>query len=150
MADATAVKALVKHVTGSKADGGLGETIDILLNCGGIQRRGKAEDFTDQAWDDVMQVNLNALYVLSRDVGKHMLDTRSGEAGQKKHRGKIINIASMNSFHGGFQTSPYTASKHAVMGLTKALSNEWAGKGINVNAVAPGRHYSLPFSGLFS
>ena len=128
-------------MVGSKQEGGLGETIDILLNCGGIQRRGAAESFSDQDWDEVIQVNLNAVFVLSRDIGRHMLETRSGTAAEEANRlgrAKIINIASMNSFHGGIQVPAYAAAKHAVLGVTKALSNEWAGRGINVNAIAPG------------
>lgn len=144
LADAISVKQLAEKVTRTKAGGGTGETIDILLNCGGIQRRGAAEAFTDQDWDDVMQVNLNAVFTLSRDIGKHMLETRGGgEAGHARGRAKIINIASMNSYHGGIQVPAYAAAKHAVLGLTKALSNEWASKGINVNAIAPGWPFLL-------
>jgi 2-deoxy-D-gluconate 3-dehydrogenase len=142
LADAEGVKSLAKKVVGSKQEGGLGETIDILLNCGGIQRRGAAETFSDQDWDEVIQVNLNAVFILSRDFGRHMLETRSGAAAKeanRRGRAKIINIASMNSFHGGIQVPAYAAAKHAVLGVTKALSNEWAGRGINVNAIAPGR-----------
>ena len=119
----------------------MGETIDILLNCGGIQRRGAAESFSDQDWDEVLQVNLNAVFVLSRDIGRHMLEVRERQGAESRlsrGRAKIINIASMNSYHGGIQVPAYAAAKHAVLGVTKALSNEWAGRGINVNAIAPG------------
>jgi 2-deoxy-D-gluconate 3-dehydrogenase len=103
--------------------------IDILVNNAGIIRRNEAENFSDQDWNEVIEVNLNSVFKLCREIGKHMLE--NGE-------GKIINIASMLSFQGGLRVPAYTASKHAVAGLTKSFANEWAGKGINVNAIAPG------------
>ncbi|MFJ5623002.1 2-dehydro-3-deoxy-D-gluconate 5-dehydrogenase KduD [Peribacillus loiseleuriae] len=103
--------------------------IDILVNNAGIIRREDAENYQDQDWYDVIQVNQNSVFLLCREVGKHMLANGSG---------KIINIASMLSFQGGLRVPAYTASKHAVAGLTKSFANEWAGKGINVNAIAPG------------
>ncbi|QKS69728.1 2-dehydro-3-deoxy-D-gluconate 5-dehydrogenase KduD [Paenalkalicoccus suaedae] len=103
--------------------------VDILVNNAGIIRREEAENFTDQDWDDVIDVNLNAVFRLTRGFGKHMLENGSG---------KIINIASMLSFQGGMRVPAYSATKHAVAGLTKSFANEWAKKGVNVNAIAPG------------
>lgn len=107
----------------------LGNKIDILVNCAGIQRRNHCEDFTLQDWDDVINVNLNAVFQLCQLAGRKMLEQGSG---------KIINVASMLSFFGGFTVPAYAASKGGVAQLTKALSNEWSGKGICVNAIAPG------------
>ncbi|KFY10056.1 hypothetical protein V492_05212, partial [Pseudogymnoascus sp. VKM F-4246] len=104
----------------------------ILLNCAGIQRRHPAAQFPDSDWDEVIQVNLSTVFTLCRDIGAHML-TRPGP-----HRGNIINIASLLSFQGGLTVPAYAAAKGGVAQLTKALSNEWASKGVNVNAVAPG------------
>lgn len=128
----------------------MGETIDILINCGGIQRRTPAENFSNQDWDEVLQVNLNTVFTLARDIGRHMLESRGGVAGEDpkpsgaansnpRGRGKIINVASLISYQGGITVPAYAAAKHGVLGLTKALSNEWASKGINVNAIAPGK-----------
>ena len=107
----------------------LGGRIDILINNAGIQRRNKCEEFTIQDWDDVIRINLNAVFFLSQLAGRKMIE-------QKK--GKIINLASMLSFFGGYTVPAYAASKGGVAQLTKALANEWASKGINVNAIAPG------------
>ncbi|WP_070971034.1 2-dehydro-3-deoxy-D-gluconate 5-dehydrogenase KduD [Vibrio sonorensis] len=104
--------------------------LDILVNNAGIIRRTNAIDFTEQDWDDVMNVNLKSVFFLSQLVAREFEKQKSG--------GKIINIASMLSFQGGIQVPSYTASKSGVMGLTRLLANEWAGKGINVNAIAPG------------
>jgi 2-dehydro-3-deoxy-D-gluconate 5-dehydrogenase len=103
--------------------------IDVLVNNAGIIRRAEAEHTEDQDWYDVINVNQHAVFQLCREVGKHMIEKGSG---------KIINIASMLSFQGGLRVPAYTASKHAVAGLTKSFANEWAGKGVNVNAIAPG------------
>lgn len=107
---------------------GLGR-IDILVNNAGIIRRTPAADHSYEDWQDVIDVNLNSVYVLSQLAGRHMIVQGSG---------KIINVASMLSFQGGINVPGYTASKHAVAGLTKALANEWASKGLQVNAIAPG------------
>lgn len=103
--------------------------IDILVNNAGIIRRSNAEDFSDDDWYEVIKVNQHSVFQLCREVGKHMLENGSG---------KIVNIASMLSYQGGLRVPAYTASKHAVAGLTKSLANEWSSRGINVNAIAPG------------
>ena len=103
--------------------------LDILINNAGIIRRAPALEFSEQDWDDVIQVNLKALFFLSQAAARVMV----GQGG-----GKIINIASLLSFQGGILIPPYTAAKSGVAGLTRALANEWAAKGINVNAIAPG------------
>jgi 2-dehydro-3-deoxy-D-gluconate 5-dehydrogenase len=103
--------------------------IDILVNNAGIIRRNDAVDFSEADWDEVMDVNLKSAFFLTQAVGRHMI-----AAG----RGKVINIASMLSFQGGIRVASYTASKSGIAGLTRLLANEWAGKGINVNAIAPG------------
>ncbi|MEV0136197.1 2-dehydro-3-deoxy-D-gluconate 5-dehydrogenase KduD [Dactylosporangium sp. NPDC050688] len=103
--------------------------LDILVNNAGVIHRAPAADVTDDDWHDVLTVNLDAVFRLCRAVGRHML-ARGG--------GRIINIASMLSFQGGVRVPAYAASKHAVLGLTRALANEWAGHGVNVNAIAPG------------
>ncbi len=107
----------------------LGGKIDILVNNAGIQRRNKCEDFLQSDWDDVINVNLNAIFTLCQLAGREML---------KQESGRIINMASMLSFFGGQTVPAYAASKGGVMQLTKALSNEWASKGITVNSIAPG------------
>ena len=104
--------------------------VDILVNNAGIIRREDAIDFTVQDWDDVMNTNIRTLYFLSQAFAKRFIEQKSG--------GKIINVASMLSYQGGIRVPAYTASKHGVMGITKALANEWAKYGINVNAIAPG------------
>ncbi|MFW6266776.1 MAG: 3-oxoacyl-ACP reductase FabG [Halanaerobium sp.] len=103
--------------------------LDILVNNAGIQRRNKAENFSEKDWDDVLEVNLNSVFILSQLAAKEML---------KNDGGKIINIASLLSFFGGYTVPAYAASKGGVAQLTKALANEWTAEGINVNAIAPG------------
>jgi 2-dehydro-3-deoxy-D-gluconate 5-dehydrogenase len=103
--------------------------IDILVNNAGIIRRADAVDFTEADWDDVVDTNMKSVFFLCQAAGKHMIARGSG---------KIINIASMLSFQGGVRVPSYTASKSGVAGLTKLLANEWAAKGLNVNAIAPG------------
>jgi 2-deoxy-D-gluconate 3-dehydrogenase len=108
---------------------GLGP-VDILINNAGTIRRTEALEFTAEDWDAVMGVNLRTVFFLSQAVARSMVaDARPG---------RIINIASMLSFQGGVRVASYTASKSGLLGLTRALANEWAGKGINVNAIAPG------------
>ena len=103
--------------------------IDILVNNGGSIARAPAVDFGEGEWDRVLRTNLDAVWLLSQHFGRAMIDRRSG---------KIINIASLLSFSGGVKVPPYTASKHAVAGITKALANEWAQHGVQINAIAPG------------
>ena len=104
--------------------------VDILFNNAGTIRRAPALDFSEQDWDDVMNINIKNLYFLSQAVARKFVEQKS--------KGKIINTASMLSYQGGILVPSYTASKHAVAGVTKALCNEWAKYGINVNAIAPG------------
>ena len=104
-------------------------SIDILVNNAGMIKRTPAVDFTDDDWDLVIEVNLSSVFRMSRAAGRHML---------AKGRGKIINVASLLAFQGGILVPAYAASKGGVAQVTKALANEWASKGVNVNAVAPG------------
>lgn len=104
--------------------------VDILVNNAGIIRRNDAVDFTEQDWDDVMNVNLKVLFFLTQSTVKRMIADGRG--------GKIINTASMLSFQGGIRVPSYTASKSGVAGLTKLMANEWGKHGINANAIAPG------------
>lgn len=104
-------------------------SLDILVNGAGIIRRASADVHSQSDWDDVLDINLNAVWQLSQHAGRQMLE---------QAHGKIINIASLLSFQGGIRVPSYTASKHAVLGLTRALANEWASRGVNVNAIAPG------------
>ena len=113
-----------------------GHQVTILLNCGGIQRRHPAEKFPSSDWDEVLQVNLSTVFTLCRDIGAHMLTLPVSPITGRK--GSIINVASLLSFQGGITVPAYAASKGGIAQLTKALSNEWAGKGIAVNAIAPG------------
>jgi 2-deoxy-D-gluconate 3-dehydrogenase len=103
--------------------------LDILVNNAGIIRRAGAAAYTDADWDDVLEVNLSSAFRLCRAAGAHMLAAGAG---------KIINIASVLSFQGGLRVPAYAAAKGAIAQLTKALANEWAAKGVNVNAIAPG------------
>lgn len=107
-----------------------GQGIDILINNAGIIRRNDAVDFTESDWDDVIDVNLKALFFTTQAFARAVL----AQGGP----GAVVNIASLLSFQGGIRVPSYTAAKHGVAGLTKLLANEWAAKGINVNAVAPG------------
>lgn len=104
--------------------------IDILVNNAGIIRREDAIAFSEKDWDDVMNVNIKSVFFLSQAVARQFKEQQTG--------GKIINIASMLSFQGGIRVPSYTASKSAVIGVTRLLANEWAQHKINVNAIAPG------------
>jgi len=104
--------------------------VDILINNAGIIRREDAIDFTEKDWDDVISINAKTLFFFSQAVARQFIKQKTG--------GKIINVASMLSFQGGIRVPSYTASKSAVMGLTRALANEWAKYNININAIAPG------------
>ncbi|MGW4465019.1 SDR family NAD(P)-dependent oxidoreductase [Micromonospora sp. NPDC004704] len=122
LADRAAVHRLARDLTA------LGP-IDILVNNGGTIARTPAADHPDEMWDHVIEVNLSSQFVLSREIGRAMVE---------RGRGKIIFTASLLSFQGGITVPGYAASKSGVAGLTKALANEWAASGVNVNAIAPG------------
>jgi 2-deoxy-D-gluconate 3-dehydrogenase len=122
-ADPTAVHALARNLAGRA------RPIDILVNNAGTIRRAPATEHTDTDWDLVLHVNLTAQFALTRAVGAAMMARGSG---------KIIFTASLLSYQGGITVPGYTAAKHAIAGLTKALANEWAPHGVNVNAIAPG------------
>jgi 2-deoxy-D-gluconate 3-dehydrogenase len=121
--DRNALHAFIKNV---KADH---PVIDILVNNAGTILRAPAAEHSDEYWDTVIEVNLNAQFVLSREIGKDMVG---------RGRGKIIFTASLLTFQGGITVPGYAASKGGIGQLTMALSNEWAGKGVCVNAIAPG------------
>jgi 2-deoxy-D-gluconate 3-dehydrogenase len=106
-----------------------GTQIDVLVNNAGTIRRAPAVEYSDEDWDKVVEVNLSAQFILTREVGRQML---------ARGRGKIVFIASLLTFQGGITIPAYAASKGGIGQLTMALSNEWAGKGVNVNAIAPG------------
>jgi len=137
------VKALGRRFVGIEADlsstkpiaaiieqtiGDLGG-LDILVNNAGIIRRADSVEFTEADWDAVIDTNLKSVFFLAQAAGRHMI---------AKGAGKIINVASMLSFQGGIRVPSYTASKSGLAGLTRLLANEWAAKGVNVNAIAPG------------
>src|SRR5207244_3616323 len=103
--------------------------VDILVNNGGSIARYPAVDFPADEWDRVLRTNLDSVFFLSQRLGKSMIERGAG---------KIINIASLLSFSGGITVPAYTASKHAVAGITKALANEWAKHNVQINAIAPG------------
>jgi 2-dehydro-3-deoxy-D-gluconate 5-dehydrogenase len=105
-------------------------SVDILVNNAGTMRRAPAADYPAEFWNELVAVNLTAVFRLSQLAGRHMLQRETG--------GKILNIASLLSFQGGILVPAYAAAKGGVAQLTKALANEWASKGINVNAIAPG------------
>lgn len=124
----TAIPDVLRHYT----------RIDILVNNAGIQRRSPAAEFAEQDWDDVVQVNLKAVWMLAQAAGRHMLERGGG--------GKIINTASLLSFQGGITVPAYAAAKGGVATLTKALANEWAKEGICVNAIVPGTTFIFQVS----
>ncbi len=103
--------------------------IDVLVNNAGITCRKTALELTEEDWNTVLQVNLNAVFFLCQAAGRYFVP---------QGRGKIVNVASLMSFQGGVQISPYVASKHGVAGITRALATDWAPHGVNVNAIAPG------------
>ena len=111
--------------------------IDVLVNNAGIIRRAPAVDFSEADWNDVLRTNLSAPFFLSQAVAKWWI-TGGREKSPAEARLKIVNVASLLSFQGGITVPAYTASKHGIAGVTKALANEWARERINVNAVAPG------------
>jgi len=125
--DITAENSLQKII--AKAEDNFNQ-IDILVNNAGIIRRSPATDYQIQDWQAVINTNLNIPFLLAQSVGKSMIEN--------KVKGKIINIASLLSYSGGLNVAAYTASKHAIAGITKSLANEWGRYGINVNAIAPG------------
>jgi 2-dehydro-3-deoxy-D-gluconate 5-dehydrogenase len=116
-------KAVIPSVTERMGD------VNILVNSSGICPRKPAKDFLESDWDATLEINLSASFLLAQGAGRIML---------RKGKGKIINIASILSFQGGINIVAYSAAKHGIAGMTKALANEWAGRGINVNAIAPG------------
>jgi 2-deoxy-D-gluconate 3-dehydrogenase len=123
LADPAAVRELGRELAGRR------RPVDILVNNAGTIRRTPADRHTDADWDIVLQVNLTAQFMLARAVGAAMA---------ARGHGKIIFTASLLSFQGGITVPGYTAAKHGIAGLTKALANEWAARGVNVNAIAPG------------
>jgi 2-deoxy-D-gluconate 3-dehydrogenase len=125
-ADLTSLEPIPRIVSETLAKLG---RLDILVNNAGMIRRADALDFTEADWDSVLDLNLKAAFFLCQAAGRHFIG---------QGRGKIINIASMLSFQGGIRVPSYTASKSGLAGITRLLANEWAAKGINVNAIAPG------------
>jgi 2-deoxy-D-gluconate 3-dehydrogenase len=125
--DVSKVDVIVEKVNQAIADFG---KIDVLVNGAGILARDKAEEFPEDKWDRVMDVQAKGTMFMSREVASHMLKRGEG--------GKIINTSSMLAWSGGLYVPSYTAAKAAIHQLTKALANEWSPKGINVNAIAPG------------
>jgi 2-dehydro-3-deoxy-D-gluconate 5-dehydrogenase len=142
-ATAEAIRGLGRRAIALKGDLGKRETptklidatleafgqIDVLVNNAGMIRRSPASEFSEEDWQTVLDVNLNSVFRLCQLAGRQML---------QRGRGKIVNIASLLSFQGGINVPAYAASKGAVAQLTKALANEWAHRGVNVNAIAPG------------
>lgn len=123
LGDQQQVKEAVPNIISKMGD------LDILVNSAGIQRRSPAVEFSEEDWDDVININLKSVWLLSQNAGKHMV---------KKQKGKIINLASLLSFQGGITVPAYAASKGGITQLTKALANEWAKFNVNVNAIVPG------------
>ncbi|BCS24047.1 putative 2-deoxy-D-gluconate 3-dehydrogenase [Aspergillus puulaauensis] len=132
LSDRSSVKAIIPTLVSQ------GHNPTILLNCAGIQRRHPSEKFPDEDWDDVLNVNLTSVFTLCREFGAYILSQPESAFVNGRKKGSIINVASLLSYQGGITVPAYAASKGGVAQLTKALSNEWVGKGINVNAIAPG------------
>ncbi|RDW93797.1 putative 2-deoxy-D-gluconate 3-dehydrogenase [Aspergillus mulundensis] len=132
LSDRAAVKAIIPTLVSQ------GHTPTILLNCAGIQRRHPSEKFPDEDWDEVLNVNLTSVFTLCREFGAYILSRPDESFAPNRKKGSIINVASLLSYQGGITVPAYAASKGGIAQLTKALSNEWVGKGINVNAIAPG------------
>ncbi|KAL2147394.1 hypothetical protein VTI28DRAFT_9858 [Corynascus sepedonium] len=132
-ADLSSAEDVSKLVPRILADG---HQIRILVNCAGIQRRHPCEKFPDSDFNEVIQVNLNSVFTLCRDVGAHMLQLEPSAVTGR--RGSVINFASLLTFQGGLTVPAYAASKGAVGQLTKSFANEWTARGVTVNAVAPG------------
>lgn len=119
LADTKAVGQLIPSVTKDRV-------LDIVINCGGIQRRHPVEVFPDDDWNEVLQVNLNTVFQITRDAGKHMLESRGGVAGAEgkkewKSNGKIINVSSLVAFQGGLNVVAYAAAKHGVQGIVSCF-----------------------------
>lgn len=125
-ADLSSIKPIAAVVERTRGEAG---GLNILVNNAGIIRRADSVDFSEADWDAVIDTNLKSVFFLCQAAGRHMI---------AQGRGKIINIASMLAFQGGVRVPAYTASKSGVAGLTRLLANEWAAKGVNVNAIAPG------------
>jgi 2-dehydro-3-deoxy-D-gluconate 5-dehydrogenase len=129
LADPASVSKIVPDLTKD------GHDMHILLTCAGVQKRHPAHQFPDDDWNWVLQVNLMTVWTLCRDFGGYLLSKPSPQTGK---RGSIINVGSLLCYQGGITVPAYAASKGGVGQLTKALSNEWVGKGITVNAIVPG------------
>ena len=112
--------------------------IDALVNNAGIIRRAPAVDFSEQDWNDVIQTNLTSPFFLAQAAARWWIKGGGREKAAPQDRLRIVNIASMLSFQGGITIPAYTAAKHGIAGITKALANEWSSQRININAVAPG------------
>jgi 2-deoxy-D-gluconate 3-dehydrogenase len=132
LTDVSAIPAMVDRAVSE-----LGRA-DILVNNAGMIRRADAVDFTEADWDAVMDVNLKSVFFLSQAFARHALAEKARTQNAPAHNYKVIQIASLLSFQGGIRVPSYTAAKSGLAGVTKLMANEWAAKGLNVNAIAPG------------